>query len=356
MPPTENEPLTEAERNAMRSYLQRAEVRLSTLHRIATAFISGAGLLILLPVFFKEEVTVLIRLFLEHMPDFSSRLEGPAQGVAAAILYICLLYLLVLSLAIPLYSMYLMLKDLVHFYFTIYTPGFPEGLITPSFALSGIGFSPDESERVKERVLQYEYSTVSSVNFAIPFSPAKRKAYLDETIRCTNGDIIPESRRWENLEGILPAGIERETADRFSAAMGLARSLDRKLVEEVATSEISLVRHIIYLRRLVLRYVKTLLLFIWTTIVTFLMLPFLQDDRLPIFLIIAVGYLIWALFVMQVMRTPLGWIYRHLRGVPDEQQIDRQLVILENQVKGFCIAAIVAALLALALSAFLYYG
>jgi len=29
-------PLSEAERNAMRSYLQRAEVRLSTLHRIAS--------------------------------------------------------------------------------------------------------------------------------------------------------------------------------------------------------------------------------------------------------------------------------------------------------------------------------
>ena len=29
-------PYTEAERNAMRAFLQRSEVRLSTLHRIAT--------------------------------------------------------------------------------------------------------------------------------------------------------------------------------------------------------------------------------------------------------------------------------------------------------------------------------
>lgn len=38
-------------RNAMRAFLQRSEVRLSTMHRIANAFLSGAGLLVLFPVF-----------------------------------------------------------------------------------------------------------------------------------------------------------------------------------------------------------------------------------------------------------------------------------------------------------------
>lgn len=358
MTPTDaaEEPLSEAERNAMRSYVQRAEVRLSTLHRIAVAFISGAGLLILLPVFFKEEVGVLIRTFLTHTPDFTSRIDGPAQGVAAVGLFACLVYLLVLSFSLPIYSLYLMLKDIVHFYFTIYTPGFPSDLMTPSFALSGIGFSPDESARVKARILEYEYAEASSVNFAIPFSPAKRAAYLDDTIRDTNGEIIPTTRRWETVKAVLPADVDRETADRFSAAMGLARMLDRDLVEEVATSEVSLVRHIIYLRRLVLRYIKTLLLFVWTTIVTFLMLPFVQDERLPLFLVLSVGYLVWALLVTRIMRMPLGWIYRHLRGIPDASHIDRQLVILENQVRGFCRMAVGAAALALVLSVVLYFG
>src|SRR5277367_1692075 len=44
---------TEQERNAMRAYLQRAEVRLSAMDRVATAFISGAGLLVLFPIFFR---------------------------------------------------------------------------------------------------------------------------------------------------------------------------------------------------------------------------------------------------------------------------------------------------------------
>lgn len=349
-----NQPLTEAERNAMRSYLQRAEVRLSSLHRIATAFISGAGLLIMLPAFFNDEVSALIRLFLQHMPDFTAQVNGTLDFIVAVVVYLCLVYLLVLSFSIPLYALYMMLKDIVHFYFTIYTPGFPSELKTPSFALSGIAFSPDESERVKAHVLQVEYGEAAAVNFAIPFSPTKRAAYLDETIRETDGEIIPASRRWETLAARIPADTDRVTADRFSAAMGLARTLDRQLVDEVATSEISLVRHIIYLRRLVLRYVKTLILFIWTAIVTFLMLPFAQDERLPVFLVLSVGYFIWAVLVTRIMRMPLGWIYRHLRGIPDEGHIDHQLVILESQVRYFCYAAVVAAIIALALSTLLY--
>jgi hypothetical protein len=38
----------------LRTYLQRAEVRLSTMHRIAGAFLGGAGLLLLLPAFLRE--------------------------------------------------------------------------------------------------------------------------------------------------------------------------------------------------------------------------------------------------------------------------------------------------------------
>jgi len=228
-------------------------------------------------------------------------------------------------------------------------------LTTPSFALSGIGFSPDEAPNAKQKILEYEYSHSSSVNFAIPFSPEKRQEYLDETIRSTAGDIIPQTRQWSLIkESVLP-DTDPQTADRFSAAFGLARTLDRQLIEEVATSEISLVRHIIYLRRLVLRYVKTLLMFVWTMSVTFVLLPFVQDDQYPIFFFMAVGYLIWSALVMRIIRLPLGWIYRHLHGIPDENHIDQQLMILESQVKPFCQAAIAASLVAIVISALVYF-
>jgi hypothetical protein len=50
-------------------------------------------------------------------------------------------------------------------------------------------------------------------------------------------------------------------------AFGLAGLKDRPLLEEVAKMEISLVRHGLHLRRLVLRYLKAFLLFIFTSLV-----------------------------------------------------------------------------------------
>ncbi len=41
------------EHAAMRAYLQRAEVRLSTMHRVAGVLLNGAGLLFLFPVLLK---------------------------------------------------------------------------------------------------------------------------------------------------------------------------------------------------------------------------------------------------------------------------------------------------------------
>ena len=80
---------------------------------------------------------------------------------------------------------------------------------------------------------------------------------------------------------MIPAPIDRQEVERFNAAFGLARILDRPLVYEVAKTEVSLARHTLYLRRLVLRYLRTLLAFIWTTLVIFIMVPFLQDERFP---------------------------------------------------------------------------
>ncbi|MBK8023387.1 MAG: hypothetical protein IPK19_18635 [Chloroflexi bacterium] len=353
--PIDDQPLPESARNAMRAYLQRTEVRLSTLHRIAVAFISGAGLLLLLPVFFKDEITVLVRVLLDTILDQMVTLQG-TNLIGHIALYGLLIYPFILSLAIPLYALYLLLKDVVHFYYTIYSPGFPADLRTPSFALSGVGFSPDESPEAKRRILAYQYHHSSAINFAIPFSPERRRAYFDAIIQATERDILPTSRTYDAVAatGALvdqrTDGVDPATVERFGAAFGLARTLDRSLVEEVATSEISIVRHILYLRRMMLRYMKTLMMFLWTTLVTFIMLPLLQEERMPKFVIMSFAYLIWALLAMKVMRLPIGWIFRHLREVPDDGQIDKQLVILEEQVQPFIRVAIIAAAVAQVLS------
>jgi hypothetical protein len=123
------------DRDAMRAYLARTEVRLSTMHRIALGFINGAGILLLFPIFFKDAITVIIHTFLisgltNHFPEMGQNGEW-----LSLLLFICVLLPFVVSVVIPIYALYLLLKDILHFYFTVYTPGFPTTLNNPTFTL-----------------------------------------------------------------------------------------------------------------------------------------------------------------------------------------------------------------------------
>jgi hypothetical protein len=341
---------TDAERNAMRAYLQRSEVRISTQHRIATAFVGGAGLLLLIPVFFRDVIEGIIEVLLITTTTRFPGLDSTLDLLLTLVLYALILYPFFLSFYIPIYSLYLLLKDIIHFYFSIYAPGFPSTLLHPTFSLGGITFSKDESVGVKRAVMHYEYTR--NMDFMLPFSEGKRELYFDRLIESTNGDIIPPSRKWEKLvaEGMVPPEARRIDIERFDAALGVVRSLDRNLVEEVATTEMLLARNVIYLRRMVLRYAKSLLMFIWTTLISFLMIPFLNDSRFPTMVVLALGYFVWSLLVMRLMRTPITWIYRHRRETIDYNNIDKQLTVLEDAVRPFVRYAIPVSLASLALA------
>lgn len=337
--------LSDSERNAMRAYIQRCEVRLSTLHRIATAFIGGAGLLLLIPVFFKDAFDNLLTVMLNTLGT-SFHSFGAMGTVLTGVMYVCLLYPLFLSLSIPLYGVYLLLKDIVHFYFTIYTPGFPEDLLNPTFALTGVMLPVDEAPAAKSEVMRYQYDA-TQMGFMIPFSKERSEFYFDTIIDSTEEKIIPKSRRIEQLEqlGVLPEGYDARNVNRFNAALGLARATDRTLTQEVAMTEMSLVRHVLYLRRLVLRYVKTLLMFIWTTVVAFTLLPLMRDGRFPPYVIFGFGYAIWALAVRWILDFPLYWIYRHRHGERPDGQVDPQLSLMQDRLDPFCKLAIVMAII-----------
>lgn len=343
-------PFSDAERNAMRAYLQRCEVRLSTLHRVATAFISGAGLLLLIPIFFNSLIdsflVVLLSLAYNHFESL-----GVFGSLLTLFMYGAVLFPLLLSFVIPLYGVYLLIKDLVFFYFTIYTPGFPDDLLNPTFALTGVMFSVDESPRGKQEVMNYQYKATQT-GFMIPFNREDRELYFDSIIANTEGRIIPASRSIEQLQAlhVLPEDYDRDNIQRMNAALGLARSIDRTLVQEVAVTELSLVRHVLYLRRLMLRYVKTLLMFIWTAVVSFLMLPFIQDGRLPPFIVFGVAYLIWALGVLYFIRKPLRWVYKHRGEGIRTDQIDPQLRTMERLITRMVYVAIGATIIQLVLA------
>ncbi|MCB9438458.1 MAG: hypothetical protein H6673_15915 [Anaerolineales bacterium] len=346
---------SDQERNAMRAYLQRCEVRLSTLHRIGIAFISGAGLLLLIPVFFKDAIDSIISLLLAQDTNQFPALDGSLGGTLLTILlYVTVLYPLALSLIIPLYGLYLLLKDLVHFYYTIYAPDFPNTLVNPTFALTGVAFSMDESEHVKREVMRYQYMP-NHMDFMLPFSEERRHEYFDTLIENTQGDIIPASRHLDYLDaiGVMPevaTEADKHKVAHFNAALGIARSIDRSLVQEVAITEMAITRSILYLRRLMLRYVKTLLMFIWTILIAFTLLPLLKDPDFPLFVVLGVGYGIWAVGVMPIMKLPIGWIYRHRYGKIDPKQIDSQLTLMETDIQPFSNLAILSSVIGLILA------
>lgn len=327
-------------RHAMRSYLQRMEVRLSTMHRIPSAFLGGAGILILFPVFFSQAIAVIVKLLFDQATDIWHTLTTA-----------CLAGPVFFSLAIPIYALYLLLRDLVHFYFVGPSPGFPTRFFNPRFVLSGIAFSTDESEDAKKAVKISQYSS-DLINFILPFGEAQA-AYLDAVIESTNEQIIPVERKIDNL---IAAGVlakadgsqevvivqsdppeRREIVDikRFNAELGLAGFRDRSLIAEVAKAEVSLVRHATALRRLLLRYLKALLLFILTSLISFVLVALAQPGKIPPLILFALGYLAWSAVMRWIVTRPIKWIYD--TGDPRSENVvphDSKLVEFETKV-GF---------------------
>lgn len=335
------------ERAAMRAYLARAEVRLSTLHRIATAFIGGSGLLILFPVFFKDVIINIIEIMLAHTDNHFASLDN-AGWALTALLFMSIGYSLICSLSIPLYGVYLLLKDIVHFYFTLYAPGFTTDNLTPTFALTGLLYSPDESTTDKANILRYQYKA-DHVNYVLPFSDKRRELYLQTLIKNTPGYILPDWRTEHMPKDVLESA-DPKTIQYVNAAFGITRSIERTLNQEVAVAEMAIIRHSLYLRRLVLRYVKTLLMFIWTTMLAFLMLPFLLDDRMPTLFILALGYAVWAIWARRIMRMPIRWIYRHRYDSIPWDHVDPQLTMMEDYVRPYLLMAVASSLVGLILA------
>lgn len=376
------------ERNAMRAYLQRCEVRLSTMHRVAVGFLSGAGLLFLFPIFVKDGVLLILRAILDYSPTIN--ISGTGGTIWMVMLYACLIYPFILSLAIPAVALLLVFKDIVRFYFVAHPPNFPDALFNPRFILTGVAFSTDESAEVKARVLRYQYGT-DLINFATSQSEAQAQYYHD-IIDKPNRMIVPQSRKLPRLlrmnvlsipsekpldqlldddlvrvHGIYSNNGEEEQLlaqpyvertlkeiDGFNAALGLAGFLDRPLYEEVAKTEVSLVRHSLKLRRLVLRYFQALLIMVWTGIITFLMLPFIQDPqaRFSLLNIFAVGYFIWAVGAPVMVRFPLTWLAEDSRQEVRQKGVDLfqksdAIQRFSNRTQWLSYIAIVTSILAL---------
>jgi hypothetical protein len=231
-----------------RAFLQRGETRLSTIHRVAGAFLGSAGLLTLLPVLFRDAfVTLFSRVvFLEN-------LGFPEQGSIERWL---ILVPITLSMVLPLWALYLLIRDLVEFYFTgHHFGGAQTGITYPRFILSGIRVS--DYSLLSRDLIKDARRTPLVTELLVPASANARAR------------LLREANLLDECKGLNEASHPVHLANRLQEFLfNYTASQIRTLAEEAAKMEAALARHHLLIRVLVLRYAKAFLLIILTTITT----------------------------------------------------------------------------------------
>jgi hypothetical protein len=229
MEPTASADLDPDERAAVRAFLQRCEVRLSTLHRTAVALLSGAGLLVVLPVVARDAVSGVLRSLLAP----GARLDT-----------ILLVAAMVAVVAVPVVALWYLFGDLTRFFFHAHhlSDG-ADARFTPRFTLTSLRVPADELGPVAAGRLDEIRHSDRLVELLVPPNPVARDS-IDHQL-AIYGDPGDAS-----LHG---------DARRAAGLSELAAARSRALLEEAAKVELGMARHVLKLRVLVLRYVKALL-------------------------------------------------------------------------------------------------
>ena len=75
----------EESRAAMRAFLQRSEVRLSTIHRVGQALLGGSALVLLLPLFLRDAFPQMMTVLIASYDAGQPRLPIIAIGIAVTL-------------------------------------------------------------------------------------------------------------------------------------------------------------------------------------------------------------------------------------------------------------------------------
>jgi hypothetical protein len=284
--------LTIDERAAARAFLARCEVRLSTFHRIAVGMLSGAGLLVVLPVVARDSVAGVLRSLL-------------IDGVSAA--DIALVVGVVSMLAVPIAALWLLFGDLTRFYFHAnHLGGDGRDVFTPRLTLTSLQLPSDELGPAALEQLLVRRTDPRIVELLVPANDESRKR-VDHQLQVYAG---------------LDSGHDDVT--RARGLFELAASASRPLLDEVAKVEHGMARHVLRLRGLVLRYVKALLALLTTALAVYV------GDAIVAGLspgegmgaredvALASVILIWAPIVVLAVTSPVRWIENLMRddGAP----------------------------------------
>ncbi len=280
--------LTADERAAARAFVARCEVRLSTFHRIAVGLLSGAGLLVVLPVVARDSVTGILR----------SLVVG-GIGVSDTALFVAV----VAMLGVPAAALWLLLADLTRFYFHANHLGTADReVFTPRFTLTSLQLPVDELGSEAAAELTVIRADPRIVELLVPTNENSRRRV---------------DRQLEVYAG-LAAG--HDDAARASGLFDLAASKSRPLLEEVAKVEYGMARHALRLRGLVLRYVKALLALLTTALAVYAGDAIVigvergQGLGVPGQVTMAGVVLVWAPLVVVAVTSPVRWIEHLMRA------------------------------------------
>jgi hypothetical protein len=325
--------VSDDERAAMRAFLQRCEVRLSTMHRAATALLSGAGILVLLPAVERDSIIQVMRSLL------SGGLTWP-RGLAAAGIAMSIL----LSLA----ALWLVIVELTRFYFhanhVLYDSGgeSPGEVFTPRFTLTGLRLPSDELGPAGDAEYAAVHASEANVRLLVAGNERAR-AKIDRQVGAYPGLVDPA------------LAVTEPDRARAEALFELAASRRRTLAEEVSKVEYGMVRHMVRLQVIILRYVKALLLIVVTTLTAFVCAAAVSgDDTLSLAdqRWITGALLLWAPAAVLVVASPVRWLERVLRAEGATRTAvrnDTELTQVEDLTNRSTVAVWLAAAMAMVL-------
>lgn len=311
--------LSPEERAAARAFLQRSEVRLSTIHRTATALLSGAGVLVLLPAVGRDSVVHVMRGLL---------------GSAGDPLHLALAALVVLTLSLALVVIWLLFLELTRFFFHANHFTSTRGTtFTPRFTLTSLHLPVDELGRHGEAELLGRRRAADNIELLVPCNDAARRD-IDAQIDAYDGLRLRE---------------HASDASRADAMLQLAGVKDRSLIDEVAKVEYGMARHVLRVEVIVLRYIKALLVVLTTTLATFVMAAVVErsptvgesSERW-----IAASLVLWAPAVLFVSSAPIRWLGQLLvaeGATTSGIRYDRSLTRLERIASGVSITVLIGA-------------
>ncbi len=243
--------------------------------------------MVLLPAMLKDQVAEVLRTLFTVAPTTPHTL---------------LIFSAILVFVLPFVVLFVLLGDLTRFYFhALHLEAGDGQAFAPRFTLTGLLLPTDELSPHAASILAEVRADPTMIESLVPANPATR-ASIDAKLDAYGG-----LNRTQN-----PGD-----AGRAVGLFKLVASRPRTLAEEVAKVEYGMVRHLLRLQVIVMRYVKALLAFLTTAIAVVALLAVVHTDpklgataELWFISIIAC----WAPAIVFVVGSPVRWVDNLLRA------------------------------------------